>query len=41
MNEEVNMFNPDKLRELCSDGLAMYEKNKGIVSENKQKKETR
>ena len=35
------MFNPDKLRELCPDGLAMYEKNKGIVSENKQKNETR
>lgn len=24
MNEEVNMFNPDKLRELCSDGLVEY-----------------
>ena len=35
------MFNSDKLRELCLDGLAMYEKNKGIVSENKQKNETR
>ena len=34
-------FNPDKLRELCPDELAMYEKNKGIVTENKQKNETR
>ena len=41
MNEEVNMFNPDKLRELCPEGLAMNEKNKGIISENKQKNETR
>ena len=41
MNEEVNMFNPDKLRELCPEGLAMYEKNKGIVTENKQMDEKR
>lgn len=35
------MFNPDKLRELCPEGLAMYEKNKGIVTENKQMNEKR
>ncbi len=35
------MFEPDKLRELCPDGLAAYERQKGIVAETKQIKETR
>ena len=35
------MFEPDKLRALCPDGLEMYEKSKGIVMKSRQKKETR
>lgn len=35
------MFEPDKLREFCPDGLALYEKSKGIQVNVQDKKEKR